>query len=291
MKQSKIILLIVLLSVMTASYAMSNYSALQEGAEAQTERKPDASSPAQYKSTLQEPEMVAIASGGFQMGSPAGEAGHKKDEALHVVRIKPFELAATETTVGQFRQFIQATGYQTDAEKNSGGHAGCYINQGNNQLGWQAGASWKNPGFAQTDEHPVVCVSWNDARAYAQWLAQTSGKPYRLPTESEWEYAARAGTHSRYSWGDTASHEKANYGKDACCGGMIEGADQWPYTSPVASFAPNRWHLYDMHGNTWEWVADCWNTTTPEEPFDGSARLTGDCSRHVLRGGSWSDIP
>jgi formylglycine-generating enzyme required for sulfatase activity len=127
---------------------------------------------------------------------------------------------------------------------------------------------------------PVINVSWEDAQAYVEWLSKETGRPYRLLSEAEWEYACRAGTTTRYSWGDEITLENANYGKQV--------ADE---TSEVGSYPPNRWGLYDMHGNVREWVEDCWNNSYTGAPNDGSAWTSGNCTQRVVRGGAWSDRP
>ena len=145
---------------------------------------------------------------------------------------------------------------------------------------------------------PLINVSWDQAKAYVAWLSRMTGRPYRLLTEAEWEYAARGVTsadapHPPYPWGDKASHEYANYGTDQCCQGKTEGRDKWFYTAPVGQFPPNAFGLYDMHGNVWEWVEDPWHDNyrgTP--PTDGGAWTEGgDASRRVVRGGSWYNNP
>jgi formylglycine-generating enzyme required for sulfatase activity len=138
-----------------------------------------------------------------------------------------------------------------------------------------------------------VGVSWNDAQAYVKWLSQQTGKHYRLPTEAEWEYAARAGTDTAYPWGNKASHDFANYGKDQCCDGLASGKDKWVYTSPVGSFPANPFGLYDMNGNVFQWVEDCYADSYKDAPVDGTARpvvCDANASR-VLRGGSWTNFP
>jgi serine/threonine-protein kinase PpkA len=144
----------------------------------------------------------------------------------------------------------------------------------------------------------VINVSWEQAKTYVVWLSRMTGKPYRLLTEAEWEYAARGVTgadapHPPYPWGNKASHEHANYGADQCCDGSTDGRDKWFYTAPVGQFPPNAFGLYDMHGNVWEWVEDPWHENyrgTP--PTDGRAWMEGgDESRRVVRGGSWNDDP
>jgi sulfatase modifying factor 1 len=150
----------------------------------------------------------------------------------------------------------------------------------------------------QTDSHPVLCVSWNDARAYAQWLSRKTGKRYRLPTEAEWEYAARAGgTAARY-WGDDPAQacRFANVADQSriqtwAFGQKHECTDCHYFTAPAAAYAPNRFGLYDMIGNVWEWTDDCWNASYGGAPADGTAWTVGYCSQHVCRGGSWSTVP
>jgi formylglycine-generating enzyme required for sulfatase activity len=126
---------------------------------------------------------------------------------------------------------------------------------------------------------PVVSVSWEDAQAYVAWLRLETGRPYRLPSEAEWEYACRAGTTTRYSWGNEITPENAS------CGGNVDS------TTEVGSYPANPWGLYDMHGNVREWVEDCWNDSYQGSPADGRALLSGDCARRVVRGGSWNDKP
>ena len=149
-------------------------------------------------------EFVDIPGGTFQMGCSPGDGGCQDNERpVHTVSIKPFRMGKYEVTVGQFRQFVDAAGYRTDAER--GGN--CWTVQADGQWAEQAGRDWRNPGFPQTDRHPVVCVGWKDAQAYAQWLSRQGGGRYRLPSESEWEYAARAGGRGRYSFGDSEASD------------------------------------------------------------------------------------
>jgi formylglycine-generating enzyme required for sulfatase activity len=140
--------------------------------------------------------------------------------------------------------------------------------------------------FAKADSDPMVCVSWEEASAYVAWLSRTTGKTYRLPSEAEWEYAARAGTTTARYWGDGD--------EDICKYANVDSGQDCPdgfrNTAPVGKFAPNAFGLHDMLGNVWEWTADCWNDTHAGAPANGAPR-TGDCTRHVLRGGSWSAGP
>ena len=251
------------------------------------------------------PEMVLIAAGEFMQGSPDNEVGRSSDETpQHKVIIQqPFALSRCEVTVGEFRRFIELTGYKTDAESKEG----CYLwDQKASNWEKKPGSSWTHPGFAQKDNDPVVCVSWNDAKAYVKWLngyLELPDKPYRLPSESEWEYAARAGTSSAFFWGGDSQCDYAN-GADATmkdskifsAGWNYAGcSDGFVYTAPVGSFKANAWGLYDMSGNAWEWVEDCWHENYQNSPANGSAWLEadkGDCAKRSVRGGSWnSDTP
>ena len=167
--------------------------------------------------------------------------------------------------------------------------------------------SWQTLGFSQDDSHPVVCITWNDAQDYINWLTQTTGHSYRLLTEGEWEYAARAGTTTAFPWGSAGSHEFANYGADSGWTGIASGRDKWVYTSPVGSFPPNAFGLYDMQGNVLQYVEDCFSASISDLPNDGSAykidktlSMTGEfafmngkktCENRMVRGGDWGDPP
>ena len=155
--------------------------------------------------------------------------------------------------------------------------------------------NWQSPGFAQGDDHPVVCVSWEDAGAYAAWLTATTGKSYRLPTEAEWEYAARAGAGTARYWGDHindgcefANISDAALKRDQGVEGFIECDDGNIFTSPAGTYRPNAFGLFDVLGNAWEWTADCWNLGYIGAPADGGAWLAGECSVRVPRGASWN---
>jgi formylglycine-generating enzyme required for sulfatase activity len=212
------------------------------------------------------PAMVVVPEGSFTMGSPESEPGRADDEGpQHRVTI-PQALA-----VGKF----EVTFAEWDACVSDGG-CGDYrppddgLGRGN---------------------RPVTRVSWNDAQSYLTWLSRKAGRPYRLLSEAEWEYAARAGTGTPFYWGRTASRDHANYGNDTCCAGLAQGADRWENTSPVGSFPPNGFGLHDMLGNAWEWTEDCQNASYEGAPNDGGAWIAGDCSLRVLRGGSWFTDP
>ena len=216
------------------------------------------------------PQMAVVPAGSFMMGSPKAEAGrYAVEEPLRRVEIgQPFAVGAYEVTREEYEAFAAETG-QADG-------AGCWLAAGGK---WERekSASRRNPGYEQTGREPAVCVSWRDAQAYARWLSRKTGKPYRLLSEAEWEYAARAGTQTPYGFGSVVSARRANY--DGNVG----------KTAPAGAYKPNGFGLYDMHGNAWEWVRDCWNAGYAGAPTDGSARQGGDCSRRVMRGGSWSD--
>lgn len=232
-----------------------------------------------------------------------------KDEApVHRVRItRPFYLGQHEVTVGQFRRFLQASGYRPESEADGTGGYGynpaydpARSVRGDAFEGRDPRYSWRNPGFAQTDDHPVVNVSWNDAVAMAKWLSEQEGARYRLPTEAEWEYAAHAGTRTRYHSGDAPQSllKVANvFDRDAArnwikwTGQALDGEDGFAFTAPVGSFAPNAFGLYDMHGNVWEWCSD-WHAEDyyARSPVDDPAG-PADGTVHVRRGGSWHTWP
>ena len=213
----------------------------------------------QFRDCPQCPEMVVVPAGSYQMGLPSREPGRAGYEGpVHRVTIAaPFAVGKYEVTFAEW-----------DACEEAGGCGG-YSPQDN---GWGRG------------QRPVINVSWDDAQRYVRWLSTKTKKPYRLLTESEWEYAARAGTQTAYSWGDQIGSGRANC--DGC-------GSQWDdrQTAPVGSFRANAWGLYDMHGNVWEWVEDCWNDSYVGAPRDGSVWRSGNCSGRVMRGGSWFDIP
>ena len=244
------------------------------------------------------PEMMRIPPGSFLMGTTAEEdrlAGvpvdrPTKSQPQHRIAIGyAWSLGKYEVTRGEFAAFVKATGRAMPTT--------CTAWQNDK---WETiqGKHWMSPGFEQTDRHPVVCVTWDDARAYAAWLSRTTGKAYRLPTEAEWEYAARAGTDSTYYWGGSAQDacayenvadfvaaDKMNWARDSAF--IFKCQDGYAYTAPVGSFPVNAFGLHDMLGNAWEWVEDCWNDTYAGAPTGGRAWLTGDCERHAVRGGSW----
>ncbi|MCP4700099.1 MAG: SUMF1/EgtB/PvdO family nonheme iron enzyme [Gammaproteobacteria bacterium] len=233
--------------------------------------------------TLEEPVLVSIPAGTFRMGDIQG-GGLNREKPVHDVTLNAFSIGKYEVTVREFRQFVDAAGYKSEAEK----EGSCYSYKDDiwNEV---KDLDWRNPGFEQTDEHPVACVSWNDATAYIEWLNSAADKKYRLPAEAEWEYVARAGTETVYWWGNEASHAHANYGKDECCGPFVEGKDQWEYTAPTGSFGANPFEVHDMAGNVWEWVQDRYGDYSEEAQRNPSGSETG--SIRVIRGGSWFVSP
>ncbi|MFD2272051.1 formylglycine-generating enzyme family protein [Undibacterium arcticum] len=265
-------------------------------------------------------KFVLVPAGEFMMGSDESPDSLAKsypqyerarfleldDEApVHKVRItRAFYLGQHHVTVGQFRRFLEASGYKPESETDGTGGYGYNPDydpaksvRGDAFEGRNPKYSWRNPGFQQGDDHPVVNVTWNDAVAMSKWLSETEGKTYRLPTEAEWEYSARAGTRTRYYTGDDPqSLLKAANIFDADAQKKIgkkwaiyalAGHDGFAFTSPVGSFAPNAFGLYDMHGNAWAWTADWYGEhyyansplDDPKGPATGAVR--------VRRGGSW----
>lgn len=244
------------------------------------------------------PELVVIPAGSFTMGSSAQEqalaiaAGADEEQTArespqHTVNIKSFAAGRFAVTKGEFAAFVKAKAYQTTAEKG----AGCGVSK-DGKLQNDKDANWLSVGFTQGDDHPVVCVSWDDAQAYVQWLSQVSGKPYRLLNDSEREYATRAGSQSAFWWGDTIDRSQANYsGTAKSYNGSPKGAPR-KSTVPVNSFSANPFGLYNVHGNVDEWVQDCPHNNYIDAPTDGSAWVD-NCSgvTHILRGGNWAFPP
>jgi formylglycine-generating enzyme required for sulfatase activity len=219
-------------------------------------------------------DLVHVKPGTFTMGGTEAltESWQKDERPPHQVTItKGYSLGKYEVTRGQFAAFVKATSYKTDAEK-IGKAGGRPANGGWTEI---AGLNWQNTNFTQADDHPAVCISWNDAKSFCDWAGKKSGRTVRLPTEAEWEYACRAGTKTRWSFGDSegAMGEYGWYDKNS---GM--------QTQPVGRKRPNAWGLYDMHGNVWEWCEDWWG------PYSGDAKDPlgpASGSERVVRGGCW----
>lgn len=247
------------------------------------------------------PPIVVIPTGSFMMGSPDDEEGRSEREGpQRRVGIEVgFALGQTEVTVGQFREFVNVTGYTSDAER-LGGSA--VYEESTGRIVERRGMTWRNDyeGGRARDNLPVVNVSWNDAIAYLAWLGQHTGKAYRLPSEAEYEYALRAGTSTRYPWG-TGNPGKVvgNFTGD---GDRSPSRRSWSIAfpnysdgywgpAPVKSFPANAFGLYDMDGNVSEWVQDCWHDNYIRAPRDSAAWVNPGCRQHVVRGGSWGSDP
>ena len=239
------------------------------------------------------PEMVVVPAGSFTMGSPENEPGRADNEGpRHDVRIaKPFAVGKFHVTVDEFKAFVRSTNYDVGSS--------CY---GWSSKGYQpeTGRTVLNPGFAQTGSHPAVCISWDDAQAYVKWLAAKTGAPYRLLTEAEWEYAARGqtqpGTYPRYFFGDSEADfcKYGNGGDQTILRNHMwypwkpfPCNDGYAYTSPAGSFEPNAFGLFDMHGNAYQLVEDCYHGSYFGAPSDGGAWTGGACDKRVGRGASW----
>jgi formylglycine-generating enzyme required for sulfatase activity len=244
-------------------------------------------------------KFVRIKAGTFTMGSPKDEKDRVDDETQHEVALtKDYYLGLFTVTRGQFRAFVDDTKYKTEAETD-----------GKGGWGWETTAktweqdpkyTWQNTGFDQSDEHPVVNVTWNDAVAFCAWFSKKNGTTFRLPSEAQWEYACRAGTTTRFGFGDeeedlwkyanVADKEfRAVTGKDW----GIKGSDGYAFTAPVGKFRPNAWGLHDMHGNVWQWCADFYGpydkVEDKKDPLQSEKQT--DNNLRVLRGGSWGSIP
>jgi formylglycine-generating enzyme len=268
------------------------------------------------------PEMVVVPQGRFTMGAPAGEEARAnlpdqlrgRSVPQHVITIQhEFAIGKYDVTRDEYAQFVAEThrpgadncltadpsgpGFIATKGKCRPDPDSCITVNAPGTGFTVTNSNWHSPGFPQTGRDPVVCVSWDDAQVYVAWLSAKTGHVYRLPTEAEWEYAARAGTTTaRYGsdnpvefcrYGNVADldyseqHPGDNSGVNRAC------RDGYVFTSPVGRFPPNQFGLYDMLGNVMDWNEDCWNTNYSSAPTDGTAWQSGDCGRRVMRGGSW----
>ncbi len=208
------------------------------------------------------PTMVKLPAGSFRMGD-LNDNNQSNEKPVHSVTLPAFAVSKTEITFAQYGRCISVG----------------ECNPGKGDEGWGRGS------------RPVINVNWNDAKRYANWLRKKTNKPYRLLTEAEWEYAARAGSSTKYPWGSQASREYANYGSEQCCDGLAQGRDRWVNTSPAGSFPPNNFGLHDMLGNVWEWVEDCYQDNYDGASPNGRAQTSGNCEYRVMRGGAWDFVP
>jgi len=235
---------------------------------------------------------VLIRNGTFLMGSPADEEFAKADERpqTHVTITRDYHMGATPVTVGQFAAFVRATGYETVSEREGWSHF-----YGPDGIEERPGMSWRDPGFVQEMDHPVVNVGWEDVQAFCAYMTEQTGRTVRLPTEAEWEYACRAGTTTAYWWGDDGADGAGRANFFDITAARVHRGDREPdfnfddgyaYTSPVGAFEANPWGLYDMHGNVWEWCSDLYPGPHPGgHLIDPTGADEGDY--HVRRGGSW----
>jgi sulfatase modifying factor 1 len=243
--------------------------------------------------------MIVIPAGRFVMGAVPGEENREnladpfrdRSQPQRTVEVKGFAAGRYEVTRGEYRVFAEAT---------ARAHGGCFV-WGRSGFELDPARDWHHPGYAQDDRHPVTCASWEDATAYVRWLGERTGRAYRLLTEAEWEYAARAGTTTSRPWGDEAGAacRHAN-GADLAAVTGVPAAREWgyatcddgaAYTAPVGRYAANAFGLHDMLGNAAEWTADCWNANYVGAGADARAATTGDCALRAVRGGAWDDAP
>jgi formylglycine-generating enzyme required for sulfatase activity len=237
-------------------------------------------------------KLALIAAGEFRMGSLPTDKGHFDDEepARRRIFTKPFYMGVHHVTRGQFAAFVRQADYKTEAEREG------WALVWNGAWRKVEGASWRKCGFDQDDDHPAVCVSWNDAVEFCNWLGRTSGRTVRLPTEAQWEYACRAGTETTYPWG-----QRPEDGNGWCNGAdrsaakkfqgltIFEWYDGYVFTSPSGKFKANECGLYDMTGNAWQWCSDWYEAHKPRDAKDQTGPASG--TYRVTRGGSWNSGP
>lgn len=248
------------------------------------------------------PPLVVIPTGSFMMGAPADENGARASEEpqRRVVIDTGFALGRDDVSVGEFRIFIDDSGYTTDAERTG---ASSIYDEDTGRMIDRRGITWRNDylGNPAADDLPAIHVSWNDAVAYAQWLSARTGKHYRLPSEAEFEYALRAGSRTRYPWGDgnppraidnfTGDGDRSPRLRRSWAKAFRHYDDGYWGPAPLGKFPPNAFGLIDMDGNVSEWVADCWHDNYTRAPADSGAWMNPGCAEHVIRGGSWGSAP
>ena len=236
------------------------------------------------------PRMAILPAGSFMLGSPQSEISRQNDEGpqAKVTIPRPFAAGVFEVSVSQYEAFIRSSGHPVQA--------GCRIwDRRSNLWDHRTTYTFRNAGFEQTGSHPVVCVGWDDAKAFAAWMKAVTDKPYRLLTEAEWEYAARAATATPFSFGQTISTVQANYDGSSTYGPEGRKGVRSSKTMPVDSFQPNAWGIFNMHGNVWEWVEDCYSHEDykylPPIVRQAGGVWPGNCPAdgHAFRGGSWLD--
>ncbi len=235
-------------------------------------------------------DMARIPGGDFCMGDTVG-SGESDEQPVHAAHVDDFWLASHEITREQFKTFVASTGYISNAERDDEGQAGCLAVDPNKwTFKYRTDYNWVTPGFKQTDAHPVVCISYDDTLAFVSWLNRETDLPFRLPTEVEWEYAARAGARTTYPWGDSAI--------DSCKHGNVADRNAWPgyskspfgridcddghaFTAPVGLYEANPFGIFDISGNVWEWTSDCWSSGYSIE------NVSEICGQRSFRGSSW----
>ena len=228
-----------------------------------------------------------IPPGEFEMGSPAAEEGRDENEFQHTVRItQPFYPGKHTVRVQDFRAFVEAEHYKTEVETSKRGYG--VVDEEFHQ---DAKYNWRNPGYDQTDDHPVVNVTWEDASAFCRWLGKKEKRTCRLPTEAEWEYACRAGTTTVFSFGDSCNGTEANCDGNLYPYGTKTKGPGLKHPCKVGAYAANAFGLYDMHGNVWQWCSDWYGQNyygrspleNPQGPAEGDFR--------IMRGGTWEAVP